>query len=378
MEQPSSRETILSGRGPSSETAVVGSQRVGQDCFKKLALELALYLGMVATYAGSALLVAEYAQLDNAIAFRLYSHGLFVMLSATAVCMLVGYLLHVLIVRRPDYPLRYVRDDLRSHLHLRERLLLGIPLMLLLSIFMSAFSSWKVMIPDLQPFSWDASFAEWDRVLHGGTAPWQWLHPVLGQPWISSSINFVYNAWLLLLYFVLIWQAFTIRNRTLRMQFYISFFLSWSLLGSVTATALSSAGPCYFEYLTQGENPFAPLMAYLRQSSAQVPLWSLDVQQELWLSYSNRALEIGRGISAMPSMHVSSALLMTLVAWRVHRGLGWAFCIFLIVILLGSIHLGWHYAIDGYVSLIATVALWKLAGLVVRHRLFRGSGPEEA
>lgn len=367
---------------PSADTPVFRSQRLGPNETRNLARELTLYLGMVATYAGTALLVAEHGGLDKAIAFRLYSRGLFVMLSATAVSMLIGYLLHILIVRRPDYPLRYAWDDLRSRLHLPERLLLGIPLMLLLSIFMSVFSSWKVMIPDLQAFSWDASFAEWDRVLHGGIAPWQWLHPLLGRPWISSSINFVYNAWLLLLYFVLIWQAFTIRNRTVRMQFYVTFFLTWSLLGSVAATALSSAGPCYFEYFTQGENPFSPLMAYLRQASTQVPLWSLAVQDELWLGYSNRTLEVGRGISAMPSMHVSSALLMALVAWRIHPGLGWAFSVFLVAILIGSVHLGWHYAIDGYVSLIATTLLWKLSGRIVKYRFFQtldqGSGKNSA
>ena len=338
---------------------------------RRVVAEHALYIALITAYSLIALLVANQAGLEQAITFRLYSRVLYTMLCATTACMFVGYLLHVLLVRRPAYPLRYVRHDLGSRLRLSERLYSGVPLILGLPIFMSVFSSWKVMNPDLQAFSWDPLFAEWDRLLHGGTAPWQWLQPILGRPWITSVIDFVYSGWLLLLYFVLTWQAFSIHDRTLRIQFFVTFFLIWSILGSLLATSFSSAGPCYFGRVTQLDDPFLPLMQYLHQASAQVPLWSLTVQDELWRYYSNRVLGFGGGISAMPSMHVSSSLLMTLVAWRVHRGLGWAFSLFLAMILIGSVHLGWHYAIDGYVSLIATLALWKLAGLIARHRIFQ-------
>ena len=333
-----------------------------------VAREHALYLSMIALYVATAVLVAKRAGPQQVIDFQLYSRSLFTMLGATAACLIVTYLLHLLLVKRPDYPLRHVRHELGSKLRLTERFCSGIPLMLGLSLFISVFSSWKFMIPDLQPFSWDPVFAEWDRRLHGGIAPWQWLQPVLGYPWITSSINFVYNCWLLLLYFVLIWQAFSLRNPTLRIQFYVTFFLSWGLIGSVLATLLSSAGPCYFGRVTLLDDPFLPLMNYLRQASEQVPLWSLAVQEDLWRAYSDRALEIGRGISAMPSMHISSSLLMVLLARRVHPRLGWAFSIFLGLIIIGSVHLGWHYAIDGYVSLVLTLVLWKLAGFIARHR----------
>jgi hypothetical protein len=57
--------------------------------------------------------------------------------------------------------------------------------------------------------------------------------------------------------------------------------------------------------------------------------------------------------------------------------LGWIFGAFLLVILIGSVHLGWHYAIDGYVGIIGTLILWWACGRLLRwpsvHWLLWGS-----
>ena len=65
----------------------------------------------------------------------------------------------------------------------------------------------------------------------------------------------------------------------------------------------------------------------------------------------------------MPSMHVSTSLLFVLVGWRSHRLLGVVFSIFAVVIMLGSVLLAWHYAIDGYVAIIFTLLIWHTVGV---------------
>jgi hypothetical protein len=46
--------------------------------------------------------------------------------------------------------------------------------------------------------------------------------------------------------------------------------------------------------------------------------------------------------------------------------LGTVFTVFALVILIGSVHLAWHYAVDGYVAAIAVYCLWVVVGAVLR------------
>ena len=78
----------------------------------------------------------------------------------------------------------------------------------------------------------------------------------------------------------------------------------------------------------------------------------------------------------MPSLHIAMATLFALVGWTIDRRLGIAATLFAVGIFIGSIHLGWHYAVDGYVSAPATVMLWLLAGWLNRFSTQFGSESE--
>jgi membrane-associated phospholipid phosphatase len=142
----------------------------------------------------------------------------------------------------------------------------------------------------------------------------------------------------------------------------MTFFLCWVVIGSIMATAFSSVGPCFVGPIL-GDRHFEPLMAYLHMVNATYPVLALNVQDLLLAWYRKSANGLGSGITAMPSMHVSIAFLFYLAMRHVSRAAKWLFFAFFVVILVGSVHLAYHYALDGIVSIAVTAVLWKLSWL---------------
>jgi hypothetical protein len=67
-------------------------------------------------------------------------------------------------------------------------------------------------------------------------------------------------------------------------------------------------------------------------------------------------------------MHNAQAALFAAAAYRLDRRLGHVALAYLVAIFLGSIHLGWHYALDGVVGIAAALLVWVLAGAIVRRQ----------
>ena len=274
---------------------------------------------------------------------------------------LCGFTLYVMIFKRPDRLLHFLRQELKRHLT-SHRLLYALPVLGMMPLFASSFTVLKAAIPLYQSFAWDARFMHIDQALHGGVLPWVLLQHVLGHPLITAFINFVYHLWFFIMLGAIYWLAFAMEVRRLRMQFVLSFVLSWILLGNVVAMLLSSAGPCYYAHVVGGPDPYAPLMSYLHGANHDWPIWALDVQDMLWKEFSAGSGTNALSISAMPSMHVGTAVLLALLGWRLNRLAGVLLTTFAALIMIGSVHLGWHYAVDGYVSGLGAILIWNLVG----------------
>lgn len=238
-----------------------------------------------------------------------------------------------------------------------------------LAIFMGAFLYCKMLIPEIQPFSWDSTFAEWDRIIFG-TDPWRLLYPLLGTPWITFPLDFVYSSWVPAIF--VFWAGLTASPRVpdeIRSQYWLATVFSWILIGLVMATAFSSAGPCYFAEVVPGiASPYAELLSHIREMDALQPLSSSSAKAFLWDVYSGN-IDLPGGISAMPSMHNAQAALMAAAAYRLNRGFGHAMTAYAVLIFIGSIHLGWHYAVDGMVGVAAALAIWSVCGAFLGRRV---------
>jgi hypothetical protein len=322
-------------------------------------------IGYTVAYMLCGLALAKFARLPEHMSLSLYSGASLKILLGCVGAFVLLYPLYVMLWLRPERLIETMVADFRARYLTPDRLLGAVIVMALLPLFVSVFTGIKALVPVLHPFAWDEAFAAWDRLVHGGVDPWRLLQPVFGTPWATSAVNFFYHLWLFVVYGVLFWQAFSTRDARLRMQFLLSFVLTWSLLGSLLAVLLSSGGPVYYGRLTglvDSGDPFMPLMDYLVAASEVAPVWALDVQDMLWQNYAEGESGFGAGISAMPSMHVSATVLFALLARRVHPWLGYLFAAFALIILIGSVHLAWHYAIDGYLAALSTWLIWRAAG----------------
>jgi hypothetical protein len=265
---------------------------------------------------------------------------------------------------RPKHPLAALGRDLKAFLSDPPRLAHGLPMVAILLLFMFVFVTAKANVPVIGGFAWDPALAEADRLLFLGHHPWELLQPILGYWPVTFAINVIYNSWFVVMWIIWLQLAFAREASLLRTRFFLTFFLTWIVGGSILAMLMSSAGPCYFGRLGLAPDPYHDLMAYLRGVNEIVPVWGVSLQDILWNSYASHSTTVG--ISAMPSMHNGTALLFALTATQISRPWGKLIWAQTAVIFVGSIHLGWHYAVDGILAFGLTFAVWQWSMPLVR------------
>ena len=134
---------------------------------------------------------------------------------------------------RPLRPFHYLAGWSREFLTL-ERLLGGAIVLVLLPLHSIAFMFFKLMIPLIRPFAWDEQFAAWDRALHFGKQPWEYLQ--FNTPLLTRLIDTSYLTVFGVMAGLLGWYIFCDPNSKRRQQFLWTYLLSWFLLGNVAAT----------------------------------------------------------------------------------------------------------------------------------------------
>ncbi|WP_245459969.1 phosphatase PAP2 family protein [Mesorhizobium sp. M1B.F.Ca.ET.045.04.1.1] len=289
-----------------------------------------------------------------------YGQYLFIAFWICGCVFALGSFFNLALIKRDTEPLGAFLKSLGSFFGDAERTANSLNGLASSIAFISAVGVLKGAIAILSPFAWDKALAHADRVLHFGRAPHEWLWFVVQSPLALRLLNFAYNFWFIALIATVFTACITRSDTKLRHQFLMSFMLVWTFGGFFLAMGLSSAGPCYFERLGLGTD-FRPLMQALAAADRIYPIWALSTQDMLWSGYTG-ATSGSIGISAFPSMHVAMAVLFALYAMRRSRLAGMLMWAFAGIIMIGSVALGWHYALDGYAGAFLSVAIWKACG----------------
>ena len=243
-----------------------------------------------------------------------------------------------------------------AHLEHLPRYLSGAVLFIWFGIFLGIFTSIKLMLPLLAPFTFDPFFADIDKAIHGAD-PWVYLHWMTRFEWIVRV--FYGPVWFTFVTVISFLVCMSTWSR--RKQYIWTFLACWILLGNVIPLMFMAAGPVFYEGIT-GSQRFSELSDFIF-AQAKTGDHSALAPIMLWNSYINQQPGLGLGISAFPSLHVSMATLFALTGFALHKHAGYVMAGYLVFIMAGSVHLGWHYAIDGYVSILVTALIWKMTGV---------------
>lgn len=272
--------------------------------------------------------------------------------------------LRLMFTRSPVRPLQRLSDWARQTPWI-EVVALRLPFAIVfLYLSQSFYLAMKVNIPMAVPFAWDGTFAAMDRMLFLGTDPWVLTHAVFPGALATAVIDALYISWFFVVYMSFFTVAVLPMNSEIRLGFLLAFGSGWALGGSVLATIFSSAGPVYLERLT-GDASFAPLMARLAEQAASYPIRAINVQEMLWLGYTDPTAPAA-GISAFPSMHNCIVAIVACAGYRWNRLLGRLLSLFVVIIMVGSVHLGWHYAVDSIVGVALGVVFWQMGLRIAR------------
>ena len=224
-------------------------------------------------------------------------------------------------------------------------------------VMFASFVSLKQSLVHLVPYTWDVPLHQLDVALHGGAA-WRLAGPLLSAG-VLRFLDAIYLAWFPVQVFFLLGVLWAPSSRW-RTRCLLTYALVWIGLGNAMAAVMGAGGPCYFTHFVPGaEDPYLSLWAVLEPLSLNAQLGQRlvleGVLSDRWSPFT--------GISAMPSLHVGVAAYLACVAldtrWWAIRLLGMAYAV---VILVASVVLGWHYAVDGYAGALGAWAIWWAVG----------------
>ena len=219
----------------------------------------------------------------------------------------------------------------------------------------ASFRNLKSFVPFVNRHLWDGFLEDVDRILFLGHEPAEVMHAWFGTGFAAHFFSFVYVAWIAFvpasLALALVWS----RNTRAGAWYVTAIAVDW-VLGAATYFAVPTLGPIYSR----------PAMF------EDLPRTDVTGLQEMMMSERHEVLvnpfttQAVQTIAAFASLHVGICVTMCLMAelLRLHKALRVFLWVFLVLTVIATVYLGWHFAVDA------------LGGVAARHgrRLDRGQG----
>ncbi|WFL77210.1 phosphatase PAP2 family protein [Altererythrobacter arenosus] len=270
-------------------------------------------------------------------------------MAAAAILAAIGAFAHMVARKEPSPAAaiaRMVQQDWRA-------ILQAALLILLAGLNMITFMWIKPLLNQLVPFWADPLLALFDNALFFGHDPWTLLD------WANVPFaGLIYHpVWFFTIAIALLVATFAPASRE-RSAIIVSYFVLWSLVAPIVHSLLPAVGPIFYEAMGYG-----PRFAAMQNNPE-----TAAVAGYLWDFYESGSFGAGNGISAMPSMHVTTSSWVVIATYVLRRRwlpvalAAWA------VIFTLSIALGWHYAVDGIVGAIAAFSVYRLCLLFFADR----------
>ena len=255
--------------------------------------------------------------------------------------------------RKPSDILRQFRTNVQSGIRDWRMWYEVLRMIIALRICLMVFIFLKQALPIMNPRLYDAELAAADRWLHVGVSPVEMALAAFSWPLSARALDLLYVLWYAVKGPVLLLFLFHPDARR-RWHFMTAYVLLW-IVGWVGYICLPSVGPEY-------ANP-AQFAGINTPAADSLQAWLWQTYSELRADPTHYRMVIYSGVAAFPSLHVGMAVLFA-IALRPYRVAFWLMALFALCMQVGSVFLGWHYAIDGYAGgILAALCYYGIAPL---------------
>lgn len=216
-----------------------------------------------------------------------------------------------------------------------------------------AYRHLKASLPLLRPGDlFDGQLADADRILFFGNDPWTLLHGLLGTGISAHVLSTFYVAFIVFLPLSLGLALVFAERLGVSLFYATALSINW-ILGAATYFMLPALGPVYFD-------PAA---------FADLPYTEVTRLQELLLSdrvgfLADPDTGTPQAVAAFASLHVAMSFTALLAAYMLDLGrrVKQALWAWLVITLVATVYLGWHYVLDD----VAGLAIGALALVLAR------------